>query len=139
MTPKLLSERTTGGAVLMALALPAAYGLLAGVMLGVSSGVYTVLLLLAIIGGYVAGYEQRGAGEGFGRGLAGGMLFGTFILFGHTVAGTHAKTDLPDPQVLLPIITTALGALLGAFGGAMRERHERSLNPPGYTGGADAA
>jgi hypothetical protein len=139
MTPKLLTQRSTGGAVLMALVLPAAYGLFTGIMLGVSSGVYTVLLFLAIIGGYVAGYEQRGGSEGFGRGLAGGMLFGTFILFGHAIAGTHAKTDLPDPQVLLAIITTAGGALLGAFGGAMRERHERSLNRSGYTGDADAA
>jgi hypothetical protein len=139
MTPKLLTQRSTTGQVFLALILPAAYGILAGVMLGVSSAVYTVLLFLAIIGGYIAGYEQRGGGEGFGRGLAGGMLFGTFILFGHAIAGTHAKTDLPDPQVLLPIITSALGSLIGAFGGAMRERRERQLNPPGYTGGADAA
>jgi hypothetical protein len=139
MSPKLLTQRSTTGQVFLGLILPACYGIFAGVMLGVSSGVYTVLLFLAILGGYVAGYEHRGAAEGFGRGLAGGMLFGTFILFGHAIAGTHAKTDLPDPQVLLAIVTTAGGALLGAFGGAMRERHERSLNPPGYTGGADAA
>jgi hypothetical protein len=139
VAPKLLTQRSTGGAVLIALVLPAAYGLFTGVMLGVSSGVYAVLLILAIFGGYVAGYEQRGGAEGFGRGLAGGMLFGTFILFGHAVAGTHAKTDLPDPQVLLPIITTALGALVGALGGAMRERRERQLNPPARAGDADAA
>ena len=139
MTPKLLTQRTTTGQIFLAILTPIAYGALTGVMLGVSSGVYTVLLLLAILGGYVAGYEHRGGSEGFGRGLAGGMLFGTFILFGHAVAGTHAKTSLPDPQVLLPIITSALGALIGTFGGAMRERHERSLNPPGYTSDADAA
>jgi hypothetical protein len=138
VTPKLLTQRSTGGQVLLALVLPAAYGALCGVMLGVSSGVYTVLLFLAILGGYVAGYEQRGGSEGFGRGLAGGMLFGTFILFGHAVAGTHAKTSLPDPQILLPIITTAAGALLGAFGGAMRERRERQLHTPEHIG-ADAA
>ena len=139
MAPKLLTQRSTGAQVLLALILPAAYGVLCGVMLGVSSGVYTVLTILAIFGGYVAGYEQRGGAEGFGRGLAGGMLFGTFILFGHEVAGTDAKTDLPDPHVLLPIITTAAGALLGAFGGAMRERRERQLRPPERIGGADSA
>ena len=139
MTPKLLTQRTTGGQVLIALVLPAAFGLFTGVMLGVSSGVYAVLLVLALFGGYVAGYEQRGGAEGFGRGLAGGMLFGTFILLGHAIAGTHAKTDLPDPQVLLAIITTAVGALVGALGGAMRDRRERSLRPPERIGGADAA
>jgi hypothetical protein len=66
------------------------------------------------------------------------MLFGTFILLGHAIAGTDEKTDLPDPAVLLPIITTAIGALVGALGGAMRERRERSLNPPERTGGTDA-
>jgi peptidoglycan/LPS O-acetylase OafA/YrhL len=139
VTPKLLTQRTTGGQVLLALVAPAGYGAFTGVMLGVSSGVYTVLLFLAIIGGYIAGYEQRGGGEGFGRGLAGGMLFGTFILLGHEIAGTDEKTDLPDPHVLLPVMTTAAGALVGALGGAMRERRERSLNPPERIGETDAA
>jgi hypothetical protein len=139
VAPKLLTQRTTTGQMFMALVVPAAYGALTGVMLGASKGVYTGLLILGVFGGYVAGYEQRGGAEGFGRGLAGGMLFGTFILLGHEIAGTDAKAELPDPHVLLPIITTALGALIGALGGAMRERRERQANPPPRTGDADAA
>jgi hypothetical protein len=53
------------------------------------------------------------------------MLFGTFILLGGTLIGKEAKTDIPDPQWALPVITTILGAIFGAIGAALRGRYER--------------
>jgi hypothetical protein len=114
----------------LAVAVPAIYGLVCGVLLGVSAALYTLLTLLALLGGVGAGYEHADALEGAGRGVAGGMLFGTFILLGHALAGTKAKTALPEPHVVLPIVTTILAAGGGALGGALRGRHERRLNPP---------
>ena len=104
--------------------IPAIFGAICGVLLGESKGAYTALSLLAILGGVAAGYDHVGADEGALRGIAGGMLFGTFILFGHAVAGTHAKASIPHPHVVLPIITTIGGVLLGALGGALRGRRE---------------
>jgi len=91
-------------------------------MLGVSAGGYLLLSLLAIPGGFLAGFEHRAGEEGLVRGLTGGLLFGTFILFGHAFIGGDAKADLPKPEVLLVIITTLAGGLLGLLGGWLRGR-----------------
>lgn len=123
--PPLLASRPPAVQIIIAVVVPALFGLICGVLLGISAGAYTVLSILGIAGGIGAGYDHADLLEGAGRGLAGGMLFGTFILFGHAVQGGHAKTSLPSPHVVLPIITTILGVLLGAIGGALRARRER--------------
>jgi len=87
----LLLERPFAVQLLLAIVVPALYGLLTGLMLGVSSAVYAVLSILGILGGLVAGYDHHGADEGFVRGVCGGLLFGTFILVGHSVFGMEAK------------------------------------------------
>ncbi|HEV3228832.1 MAG TPA: hypothetical protein VGY97_05100 [Solirubrobacteraceae bacterium] len=128
--PPLLASRSPVIQVVFAVVVPAAYGLLCGVILGVSSGAYVVLTVLAALGGVAAGYDHADVLEGAGRGLAGGLLFGTFILFGHAVAGTHAKASLPHPHVVLPIVTTVGGVLLGILGAAVRGRRERRETAP---------
>jgi len=95
-------------------------------MLGVSEAGYLVLSLLGIAGGFFAGLEHRGGEEGVVRGVTGGLLFGTFILFGHAFIGGDAKADLPSPEILLVVITTLAGGLLGALGGWRRGRRPAS-------------
>lgn len=125
MHQPLLLERPLPTQLVMAVAVPALFGLLTGYLLGVTEIGYLVLSLLGILGGFAAGYDHRGAGEGFQRGILGGLLFGVFILVGHSVFGQEAKATLPHPHVLLPVITTVLGSLLGAWGGARRARAEQ--------------
>jgi hypothetical protein len=120
--PPLLLARPPAVQVLLAIVVPALAGLGAGLLLGVSETAYLVVSLVAILGGILAGYDHDGAGEGALRGVCGGMLFGTFILLGGTLVGREAKADLPDPTGLLPVITTILGVLFGAIGGALRHR-----------------
>ena len=123
----LLAARSPTLQVLSAIVLPIVFGLICGIALGVNGALYGVLSVLAILGGIGAGYEHFDAAEGAARGLAGGMLFGTFILFGHAVAGTHAKAALPNPHVVLVLLTVLGGVGFGAAGGALRRRHTRRV------------
>lgn len=124
----LLAERRPFEQAFIVLVLPALYGAICGVMLGINGPVYTVLTLLGILGGTAAGYDHPTASEGALRGVAGGALFGTFILLAHAVAGTDAKTKLPDPHIVLPIATTLISVVLGAIGGAIRARQLRAAS-----------
>ena len=121
----LLLDRPFPAQVVLAVVLPALFGLLVGFFLGVSEVGYLILSLLGILGGIGAGYDHLGADQGFVRGIMGGALFGIFILVGHSVFGQEAKADIPHPHVVLVVITTVLGALFGAWGGALRARGER--------------
>ncbi len=114
-----------GVQVVLALVVPIVFGLVTGLVLGVSEAGYLVLTLLGIAGGYFAGLEHAAAGDGFMRGVAGGLLFGTFILAAHAVTGLERKAHLPEPEILLVVITTAFGIGLGALGGRAREKIER--------------
>jgi uncharacterized membrane protein HdeD (DUF308 family) len=135
VAPPLLLDRPGPARIVLAIVVPAVYGVITGVFLGISEVVYLVLSLLGVLGGIAAGYDHPDAGEGALRGFCGGALFGTFILLGGTVTGAEAKAHLPEPQWLLPVITTVLGILFGAIGGALRARHERSAAAaaPGVT------
>jgi hypothetical protein len=126
--PELFSQRSPQLQLATAIAVPAAFGLITGLVLGASEIGYLVLSLLGIGGGYFAGLEHRTIEEGFLRGIAGGLLFGTFILVGHQVSG-EAKADLPHPEILLVVITTVAGALLGALGARRRGRRSRGPVP----------
>jgi hypothetical protein len=120
----LLLDRPFAAQLVLAIVLPVAYGLLTGFVLGQSEGVYLLLSVLGILGGIGAGYDHLGADQGFVRGVMGGLMFGVFILVGHSIFGQQAKAKIPDPHVVLVIITTILGALFGAMGGALRARGE---------------
>ena len=120
--PPLLSEHPRWLQVLLAIVLPAAYGAVTGYFLGVSEGTYLVLSVLGILGGIGAGYDHVGAAAGAKRGLLAGSIFGAAILLAHEIHGAEAKADLPDPAVLLVMITTVLGVAFAAHGGWLRER-----------------
>jgi hypothetical protein len=124
--PPLLEEHPRSLQVLLAIVLPAAYGALTGYVLGVSESTYLVLSILGVLGGIGAGFDHLGAGEGAKRGVLAGLIFGSSILIAHEIHGATAKADLPEPAILLVVVTTLLGAAFGALGGWLRERAMRS-------------
>jgi len=104
---------------------PMIFGILSGFALGWSEVLYLIMVgPIALIGGFLGGIEHRGFEDGFVRGLLGGLVYGSFILLGHKIAGTDPKADLPDPQVGLVILTTVVGGILGGLGGRFRARRE---------------
>ena len=112
--------------ILLANIVPCAFGAVTGVMLGVHEVAYLLLVgPIGIGGGYVAGLEHRGAAEGAARGALGGVQFGALILAVHELTGAEAKAHLPEPAILLVVLTTVIGAALGALGGRTRERRDR--------------
>lgn len=123
--PPLLDSRTPGQQIVLANVVPAVFGAVAGVLAGVSEPAYLVLAVLGIGGGYLAGLEHRNAEEGAIRGIVGGFLFGLFIIAAHEISGQEAKADLP-PSVVLILLTTSIGAGLGALGGRARARRTRT-------------
>lgn len=102
--------------------MPAVYGAITGYFLGVSEGVYLVLSLIGIVGGIGAGFDHLGAAAGAKRGLLAGTIFGSAILIAHEVHDVAAKADLPDPAILLVLITAVLGMGFGSIGGRLRAR-----------------
>ena len=120
--PKLLKDRSNGEEMFAVVAVPLLFGAITGWMLGVSEPVYLVLSLLGILGGFAAGLEHEYGLEGFYRGLMGGLLFGLGILLANGIIDKEPKAHLPDPEVLLLVITGGFGAALGALGGRIRDR-----------------
>jgi hypothetical protein len=120
--PPLLAEHPRGLQILLAGVVPVLYGAVTGYFLGVSEGTYLVLSIIGILGGIGAGFDHLGAGAGARRGVVAGLLFGGSILIAHEIHGADAKADLPDPEVLLVVVTTVLGAAFGAIGGWLRNR-----------------
>lgn len=123
----LLSSRPFKLQVVLAAVIPALFGVGGGVLLGTSEPGYQALSLLAAVGGLGAGLEHLGVRSGLRRGLVGGSCFGLAILITHgTFFDGHPKAHVPEPEILLAVLTTAFGAGLGALGGRLRARLERT-------------
>lgn len=122
--PPLLYSRPAPIEFSLAVVVPVVYGAITGVFLGIDETVYLVLSILGILGGFGAGLEHDHALEGFYRGLFGGLLFGTSILLANGIIGADAEADLPDPEILLVLITALAGAALGTLGARARVRRE---------------
>jgi hypothetical protein len=120
--PPLLEEHPRSLQVLLVIALPAVYGAVTGYFLGVSENAYLVLSILGVVGGIGAGFDHVGAAAGAKRGVIAGLVFGAAILIAHEIHGAEAKADLPDPAILLVVLTTVLAIGFGAFGGWLRGR-----------------
>jgi hypothetical protein len=114
----------------LAVVVPAVFGAITGIFLGISEPVYVVLALLGVLGGVAAGFDHLGAVNGARRGALGGVLFGGFILIAHELSGEEAEAHLPEPAVVLIVVTTVLGVLLGALGGWLRARAQRRAGEP---------
>jgi hypothetical protein len=129
--PELLESHPPRLQLILAIVVPAVFGLVTGIFLGVSEIVYFVLSILGIAGGYLAGKEHVGGDEGAIRGFTGGILFGTFILAGDAITGMDRKAHLPEPDIMLVVITTVFGIGLGALGGRARGKREaRTADAP---------
>jgi hypothetical protein len=126
LTPTLFRDRPRPVQIVLAGAVPFAFGAVVGIVLGVSAGVYWVLAVLAGLGAVLAGLEHQDGWGGADRGLVGGALFGLAVLLAHAIAGTHAKVSLGGFPPLLIVIDAIFGMLLGALGGriarGIRER-----------------
>lgn len=122
----LLEEHPRSLQAVLVFVLPALYGAITGYFLGVSEGTYLVLSLIGIVGGVGAGFDHVGATAGAVRGAIAGSVFGASILIAHEIHGATAKAHLPEPAILLVVITTVLAVGFAAFGGWLRGR---SLSP----------
>jgi hypothetical protein len=106
-----------------AVLLPSGFGLLCGLALGVSAPLYLVGVVLALLGGVGGGAQYERRGDAILRGLVGGTLFGVFILLGFELGGEdEAKVDLPDPHVLLLVLTVLPSFFLHWLGWRLRPR-----------------
>jgi hypothetical protein len=123
--PPLLSEHPRSVQILLAVILPAVYGAATGYFLGVSEVTYLVLSILGVLGGIGAGFDHMGAAAGAKRGVLAGSVFGASILIAHEIHGADAEAHLPEPAILLVVITTVLAVAFGALGGWLRERASR--------------
>ena len=119
--PPLLEEHPRWLQILLAVVAPVLFGALTGYVLGVSATTYLVLSVVAAVGGIGAGFDHRGSAAGAKRGLLGGALFGGAFLVTHELHGVAARAALPDPAILLLLITITTGAAFGALGGRLRE------------------
>jgi hypothetical protein len=120
-----MSENPRPVQVVLVAVLAAVFGAVCGYFLGVSEATYLVLSAIGIAGGVGAGLDHMGARAGARRGLAAGSIFGAAILVAHEVHGAEPKAELPEPPILLIVLTTVLGVAFAAFGGWLRERYER--------------
>ena len=131
----LFDELSDTEQVIRALVVPSVFGLITGLVLNWSEALYLVLAgPIGIGGGFFAGLEHRGAQQGALRGAVGGLLFGTFILLGNELAGADPKAHLPEPHVLLVVITTVAGVALGALGGRTSARRREPARAPEAAG-----
>lgn len=106
-----------------ALVLPAAFGLLCGLALGISAPLYLVAVVIALLGGISGGAQYVNRRDALIRGLVAGTLFGLFILLGFELGGEdEAKVDLPDPHILLLVLTIVPSIPLHWLGWRLRPR-----------------
>jgi len=138
--PPLLLERPLGAQIAIAVGGPLVLGIICGLLAIHSNPAYIVVSLLAILGGIAAGYEHPSPDEGSVRGFCGGLVFGTAIITTVAVhSGNHIAAKLPHPHFGLVIVTTVLGMIFGAIGGALRRRHDRRVaSGPGLRAGRAA-
>ena len=134
-TPPLLEEHPRSVQVVLAIILPAAYGAVTGYFLGVSESTYLVLSVIGILGGIGAGFDHAGAAAGAKRGVIAGSVFGAAILIAHEIHGAEAEAHLPEPAILLVVITTVLGVAFAALGGWLRARAIARGAPAGAASG----
>ena len=120
--PPLFSEMPRTAQITLGGIIPAAYGAVTGYFLGENEAVYLVLSVIGIVGGIGAGFDHVGAKAGAKRGVVAGSLFGGFILIVYELRGEPAKADLPEPAILLIVLTTVLAVGFAALGGWLRQR-----------------
>jgi hypothetical protein len=122
--PPLLSDRSRPVQVLLVVVAPAVLGAIAGILIGVSAGVYVLVSLLAALGAFASGLEHFGAPSAAKRGALAGFIYGAALLIAHQIEGSEELVELSNPPIVLVVLTTAISALLAAFGGSLRAKRE---------------
>jgi hypothetical protein len=118
----LLSEYPRPVQFILTFVVPALYGALTGYFLGVSEAVYLILSIVGIVGALGAGLDHVDARAGAARGVIAGSVFGASILIAHEIDGSEAEAHLPEPAIVLVLITTVLAVAFAALGGWLRGR-----------------
>jgi hypothetical protein len=108
------------------LTFPLIYGALTGWLLGIAAVLYTALMIGAVVLAVGGGYEHVGMRAGALRGAVGGATFGLAVVAVHALSGLDAKIPFPQPAIVFAVLTTILGTVCAAFGGAARQAAERS-------------
>src|SRR5687768_13228360 len=125
--PPAFEERNAAQQIVGAVVVTMVFGLLTGFALGWNEIVYYILVgPIALAGGFLGGMEHRRADEGLVRGAMGGLVYGSFILLGLEILNEEPEAYLGEPQAGLVFVTTIVGAILGALGGAYRARREQA-------------
>ena len=123
--PPPFEDRNAAQQIVGAVVVTMVFGLLTGFALGWNEIVYYILVgPIALAGGFLGGVEHRRADEGLVRGAMGGLVYGSFILLGLEILNEEPEAYLGEPQAGLVFVTTIVGAILGALGGAYRARRE---------------
>jgi uncharacterized membrane protein YfcA len=127
--PPAFEDRSPAEQIIGAVVVTMVFGIVTGFALGWNEIVYYVLVgPIALAGGFVGGMEHRGPDQGLVRGAMGGLVYGSFILLGLEILNEEPEAHLGDPQAGLVVVTTIVGAILGALGGAYRLRRESRLD-----------
>ena len=127
--PPAFEERSAAQQIIGAVVVTMVFGLVTGFALGGNEIAYYVLVgPIALAGGFLGGMEHRGADEGLVRGAMSGLVYGSFVLLGLEILNEEPEAYLGEPQAGLVFVTTFVGAILGALGGAYRVRRERALS-----------
>jgi hypothetical protein len=125
--PPAFEERNAAQQIAGAVVVTMVFGLLTGFALGWNEIAYYILVgPIALAGGFLGGMEHRRADEGLVRGAMGGLVYGSFILLGLEILNDEPEAYLGEPQAGLVFVTTIVGAILGALGGAYRARREQA-------------
>jgi hypothetical protein len=126
--PPAFEDRSPAQQIIGAVVVTIVFGIVTGFALGWNEIVYYVLVgPIALAGGFLGGMEHRGVDEGVLRGAMGGLVYGSFILLGLEILNEEPKAHLGDPQAGLVVVTTLVGAILGALGAAYRVRRQRAM------------
>jgi hypothetical protein len=126
--PPAFEERSPAQQIVGAVVVTMVFGIATGFALGWNEIVYYVLVgPVALAGGFLGGMEHRGVDEGLVRGAMGGLVFGSFILLGLEILNEEPEAYLGEPHAGLVVVTTVVGAIVGALGAGYRVRRERAL------------
>src|SRR6202140_2655024 len=122
--PPLFSTLPRSAQVQLAGLGPLLFGMVCGFLLEATAGGYWVVSTVGLLGAVSSGMEHSGAPAGARRGLLAGSLFGIGVVLAHAIARERELVTIPHP-VLLILVTSVIGTLFGAAGGAASSTLEK--------------
>jgi len=123
--PPLFSTLPRSAQVQLAGLGPLLFGMVCGFLLEATAGGYWVVSTVGLLGAVSSGMEHSGAPAGARRGLLAGSLFGIGVVLAHVIARERELVTIPHPAALMILVTSVIGTLFGAAGGAARSKLEK--------------